>query len=164
MALILFFGDRLGLAFAPDFELASFSADGVRYEHTEAGSFPSLYDRLVDATGRLIGIQLYPIAPSLQTTLAALRPRAYLDALQAGRTDIYGVYFGGDVDDSAGSTGEQAFGGQVFRGEAEELAVSIDLDYLCGGESEAADLAAIRAAPAWWPRLADVVEHIAPEA
>ena len=164
MALILFFGDRLGLAFAPDYDLASFSADGVRYEHTGAASFPSLYDRLVDANGRFIGIQLYPIADSLQTMLATLRPRAYLDAVLAGRTNIYGVYFGGDVDDGAASTGDQAFGGQVFRGEAEELAVSIDLDCLCGGDSEASDLAAIRAAPVWWPRVADAVERIAPPA
>jgi hypothetical protein len=138
----------------------------VRYENTGAGGLTSLYDRLVDAEGCLIGIQLwcYPVTTGLEEALAALGPRTYLDDTLAPSTRSYGIYLSGAVDHSAGSTGDQAFGGEIFRGSAGELAVSIDLAYLCGGDSEATDLATIRAAPVWWPQLADVVEYVAPEA
>ena len=162
MSLILFFGDRLGLAFAPDHDLASFSADGVRYENTGAGGITSLYDRLIDADDKLIGVQLwcFPVDIGLNDRIAALGPRPYLDASIARSTGSYGVFFSGDVDHTAASTGDQAFGGEIFRGPAGELAISIDLNYLCGGHNEAADLAAIRAAPVWWPQLANVVERV----
>ena len=166
MSLILLFGDRLGLAFAPDYDIARFSADGVRYENTGAGGITSLYDRLIGADGELIGVQLscFPVDSGLDEAMAALGPRPYLDVSIARRTRSYGVFFGAKVDRTAESTGDQAFGGEIFRGPAGELAVSIDLDYLSGGGNEAADLAAIQAVRTWWPQVTDVVERVAPEA
>jgi hypothetical protein len=168
MALILFFGERLGLAFGPDREIASFVADGVRYENAGGGYLTSHYDRLVDGDDRLIGIQLwcYPAHAELARSLAELGPREYLDPSLADRgTPAYGVYFDGRVDPGAGSTGDQAFGGEIFLSRDGALAVSIDPDYLFGGTpTEAADLAVVRSAPVWRPELTEVVEAVVPEA
>lgn len=168
MVLILFFGERLGLAFGPDREIASFVADGVRYENAGGGYLTSHYDRLVDKDDRLLGVQLwcYPHHAGLAHALATLGPRQYLDTSLATRdTPAYGVYFNQRVDPEAESTGDQAFGGEIFLSRAGALAVSIDPDYLFGGApTEAADFTVIRSAPVWRPVVTNVVEGVAHEA
>jgi hypothetical protein len=159
--LVLFFQERLALAYAPNYELAEFQASGVRYRDTGAGSLTSHYDRLIDLAGCLIGFVLWglPAEAGVATTLAALPPRPYLQLLvrdRAGAPMAFGVFLDNAPRTDMESTGDQAFGGQCFVGQGGEFAVSIDLDFLLGGPGEAADLAAIRAAPVDWLELADV--------
>ena len=168
MFLILFFRERLGLAFAPLTEVAEFLAEGVRYRDTGAGFLTSHYDRLTDATGRLIGFVLWglPASAGVARSLAELPSRPYLQLLVRARDGApmaFGIFLDGAPRPDIESTGDQAFGGQCFHGPDGEFAVSIDLNYLFGGPSEAADLAAIRAAPVDWLELSGV-RAPAPEA
>ena len=137
MFLVLFFRERLALAFAPTDELAEFQAGGMRYRDTGAGFLTSHYDRLTDPAGRLIGFVLWgiPAEAGVATMLAALPPRPQLISSSGCATGL------GRRWRSASSSimrrgprsnlpGDQAFGGQCFRGPGAEFAVSIDLDYL----------------------------------
>ena len=67
-----------------------------------------------------------------------------------------GLFLSGTTQADVESTGNQAFGGQCFRGSGGAFAVSIDLGYLLEGPTEAADLAAIQAASVDWIELTDV--------
>ena len=167
--LALFFGERLSLAFLPPLALASFRANGVQYRDTGAGHFVAHYDRLLAESGELAGIQLWanPEEAGLGRLLDGLPSREYLEPLQS-TPPIYRVHFAGRARNALTDMGDQAFGGQLFRGEDGGVALSIDLDCLCAGSGEraeaeeAADLTAIRNANATWMRLTDVVEN--PEA
>ena len=161
MQLLLFFGEQLGLAFAPLAELSEFDAAGVRYRDRGAGFLTSTYDRLTDAAGRLTGFVVWgvPVAARVAETLAALPPRPYLDRVvttQDGEPLAYAVYLTGTPQADADSSGEQAFGGQCFDGAGGEFALSIDLGYLLDGPREVEDLAAIRAAAVDWLTLTNV--------
>src|SRR4051812_6515430 len=79
--LAIFFAEQQpGLAFLPPTELASFRADGVRYTDTGAGYFTSLYDRLLHADGRLVGVVLWclpeeaGLGSAISSLELALRP------------------------------------------------------------------------------------------
>lgn len=58
------------------------------------------------------------------------------------------------------SSGDQAFGGQLFHGSKGEVALTIDLEYLIGGPTEAADIVALREARAIWTEIRDLVQHL----
>jgi hypothetical protein len=163
--LALFFRQELALAFLPPTYLAGLEAGGVRYRALTDDEIGTHYDRLVDRAGRLVGFQLWavPVDLGLEGLLAAIGPRPYLEPL-GGRPAVFRVHLGGAAREDVEDTGEQAFGGQLFRGDGGELALSIDLGYLCGGSDEEADLAAIRAAPATWLPVEGPVEWSAPEA
>src|SRR5688500_13149260 len=51
LQLLLFFRERLGLAFAPLGNLGEFEAAGVRYRDTGAGFLTTTYDRFRDSAG-----------------------------------------------------------------------------------------------------------------
>lgn len=163
--LALFFGEQLSLAFLPPSALASFRANGVEYRDTGAGHFVAHYDRLLAESGELAGIQLWanPEEAGLGRLLDRLPAREYLESF-GSTPPIYRVHFAGRVSDALTDMGDQAFGGQLFRGDDGGVALSIDLDYLCAGSGEraeaeeAADLTAIRSANAIWMPLFDLVE------
>ena len=157
MNLILLFGERLSLAHAPEAELASFVAEGVRYENVCAGYLTSFYDRLADPGGRLVGIVLtcVPEETGLGAALAGLVRHGYLDAVDTSRPCLaYQVHFTGTRTIGTTRGGEQAFGGSVFRSSL-GVAVSIDFEYLCGGPGYEADLAALQSAPTPWVTLCE---------
>ena len=165
MYLGIFFAGQLGLAFLPSTELASFRADGVLYKDTGTGFFTSLYDRLLDAEHQMAGIQIWclPEEAGLGVALAALEtsPRPYL-VRYAGSPAVYAVLFRALArghEERLDGGGEQAFGGQIFRGEDGGLATSLDLSYLLDGQPSAeTDLAAVRAATAHWTTITEQVE------
>jgi hypothetical protein len=160
----MFFGERLGLAFAPPCELAEFRAGGTCYRDTGAGFMTSHYDRLTDSVGGLIGFVLWalPIEAGVAAALGRLQPRPYLEPVAKTRDGsplAFAVYLAGIATPDPESTGDQAFGGQCFEGEGGEFALSVNLDYLFGdGPGAVADLAALRAAPVEWLPLTDVRE------
>jgi hypothetical protein len=168
--LALFFGEQLSLAFLPPLEFASFRADGERYRDVEAGHFVAHYDRLCDENGTLAGIQLWanPEEAGLGRLLDQLSPREYLEPL-GGSPPVYRVHLAGSVSGDLTDKGDQAFGGQIFRSDQGRVALTIDLDYLCGGAgeaaeaAEAADLTVIRRAKASWVKLSEMVESPARE-
>jgi hypothetical protein len=163
--LALFFGEQLALAFLPPLAFASFRANGVQYRDMGARHFVAHYDRLLSEGGELAGIQLWanPEEAGLGRLLDRLPSREFLEPL-GGSPPIYRVHFAGRVTEALTDMGDQAFGGQLFRGDDGGVALSIDLDYLCAGSGEraeaeeAADLSAIRRANATWSQLSDLVE------
>jgi hypothetical protein len=163
--LLLFFRERLGLAFAPERELSDFRAGGTRYRDTGAGFMTSHYDRLTDAAGRLSGFVIWgvPADAGVAVALAALPPRPYIKCIVTtgeGAPLAFAIYLAGGVTPDPDSTGEQAFGGQSFVGEGGEFALSIDLNYLLGdGPRAATDVNAIRGAPVEWLALSEVQAH-----
>jgi hypothetical protein len=171
MQLAIFFADRLGLALLPPTELAAFRADGVTYRDSGAGFFTATYDRLLDPDGQLAGVLLWcvPESAGLGAALDGLapRPRPYL-LRYVESPPVYGVLFRDHsrlAADALAGGGEQAFGGQRFRGEDGGLAITIDLEYLLEGQpSAAADLAAVQAATAHWVAITELVEARVAEA
>jgi hypothetical protein len=166
---IFFTDQQLGLALLPPTELAGFRADGVRYRDTGVGFFTSLYDRLRAPDGQLAGIVVWclPEAAGLGAALAALGSRPYLRRYGTSPA-IYAVLFrelAQSEEEQLDGGGEQAFGGQIFRGDDGGLALTVDLDYLFGSdESFATDLAAVRAALAHWVAITELVEISVAEA
>jgi hypothetical protein len=155
----------------PAAELAAFRADGVVYRDTGAGYLTAMYDRLLGSEGQLAGVQLWCVleAAGLGAALAGLPAdsRPYLVRYQDSPL-VVGVLLQalalGEAERLEGG-GEQAFGGQVFRGEDGSVAVTIDLGYLLGGgASGEADLAAVRAASAHWLTITEPVEPQVAEA
>ena len=159
-SLVLLFDEQLGVASLPALDLLSFRANGVTYRDLGAGYLTGHYDRLVDADAQLTGVQLWanPEAAGLAGLLDRLPPRPYLELL-GGKPPIYRVFLSGTIDAEAEDTGEQAFGGQIFQGDHGEVALTIDVDYLCDGPRKTADFSALRAAPVRWTEIADLVQR-----
>jgi hypothetical protein len=163
--LAIFFAEhRPGLALLPPHKLASFRAADVRYRDSGAGYFTSLYDRLLDGHGQVAGVVLWclPEEAGLGTALSAmdLALRLYLVPVHPS-PPVYEVRFRDLTPEDAerlDGGGEQAFGGQIFRGDDGELAITIDLGYLFGEREEAErDLNSVRAASAHWPAITEAI-------
>jgi hypothetical protein len=163
--LAIMFADTLTLAFVPSLDIASFIAGGTLYRDVGAGHLVAHYDRLLDANGKLVGLQLWanPEAAGLGRLLDSLPPRPYLMP-QGGSLPVYHVFFRPTPPADLDSSGDQAFGGQLFRGSGGQVALTIDLEYLIGGQTESVDMTALRDAAAIWTDIRDVVQHRGSEA
>jgi hypothetical protein len=145
--LVLLFGHRLSLALVPKDDLgAGFRAAGRAYRSPNEDHLTTFYDRIVDARGDLVGIRIHPARASVEGWLAGV------PASPSVRNDggVLDVWLRGAPMPDAESMGDQAFGGQVFLSDDGEVALSLDVNYLCTSDAE---LAAILAATGDWVTL-----------
>lgn len=141
--LIIVLAAELSLALVPKDEAGHFRVAGVEFRSPDDNFLTAFYDRLVDGADRLVGIRVNPTTGVAAELLGSVPPRSYLQVGE-GYVDIF---LGGGAVPGAESTGDQAFGGQVFSSSAGDVALSLDVNFLC---ASGADYSAIRSAKARW--------------
>ncbi len=144
--LYLVFGPELSLALHPSSPTGRFRLGGVEYRAPDDNYLTAFYDRLVDPADRLIGIRIHPVASAAEMLIGRLTALPYL-YLGAGYID---VFLTGSAVPDAESTGDQAFGGQVFTSIGGDVAISLDVHHFCASPD---DLSALRQAQARWVDL-----------
>ena len=127
---------------------SGFVADGARYSQAYQGDVVATFDRLVDEGGRIVGIQVWPVAAQTAGFLRALPTRSYLRVVD--ERPYLQVYFDSDGTSEPESGGEQSLVGAIYRAGSSEFAIAVDLAGL--GVSEA-DVEAIRGANGRWVAL-----------
>lgn len=149
--LVFFLGPRLGLAWVPrdlediftgDDEIFSCVTDDIE----ALNQFPAFYDRLHDPAGRLVGIQVTPLVWSDLPLVVGTLP--FVRTVNNGKQlQIFFAPIPAQVIDS----GDQAFGGRIYRSDTGEVAISCDTYFLENGEREMIDqgtLARVTVGPA----------------
>lgn len=144
--LVLVLGGELSLALVPKTLTGSFRIADVEYRSPDDNFLTAFYDRLVDDAGRLIGIRVNPTTSVAEELLGSVPPQPYLHRGE-GYVDIFLTV---SAVPDAESTGDQAFGGQVFSSSKGDVALSLDVNYFCASED---DYSAIRSAKARWVEL-----------
>lgn len=105
-----------------------FTIDGIRYVNIGAESFNWFSDRLIDTTGRWVGIELNPLTPVLDSLAVHAGRLPYLTAVTFGEPAGHGLdhpaapdrimqfqmFFTGKPVRDAEVAGEQAFEGRVY--------------------------------------------------
>lgn len=100
-----------------------FTADGEKYSEAGSGDIVATFDRLVDAEGRFVGVQVWPVAAYTQGFLRELPEHEYLRVSD----DLYvQLYFRIDASDDAESSGEQSLVGRIYRSSSGEFAIAVD--------------------------------------
>lgn len=146
--LVVLLRPSLAMAFSASDPGDGFAAEGQRYGEAYQGDIVATYDRLIDADGRAIGIQIWPVAAYSTGFLQALPTRSYLKV--DGDQVYVQLYFTGHPAIDAENAGEQSVVGRIYRATSGEFAVATDLGAL--GMSDR-DVAAIRAAHVSWVTL-----------
>jgi hypothetical protein len=144
--LIVFFRPALTMALVPKVEFDRFRVGALEYRCMEPNYLTAFYDRLVGEHDRLVGLHVTPASDAAEEMLRQLNPAEYL-VVSDSQLDIF---LAGHSRHDAVNTGDQAFGGQIFRAESGEFALSLDVNYLCMSET---DFAAITGAKAVWVDL-----------
>ena len=145
--LVVLLRPSLTMAFLADDPGSEFTLDGDGYR-AFADDIVATFDRLVDPFGRLIGIQVWPVAAHTGSLLRELRTQTYLRVADEG--PCFEVHFSGSSVGEVESTGEQSVVGQIYRSDSGAYAVAIDLSVLLLSD---ADRAAVREAKALWIKL-----------
>lgn len=142
--IIVFFDSELALAGVEHDPGDEFWVDGVHYVDALGSDFVAFYDRLESGSGRLVGIRIWPLEPAEPLLLNRSAMPAYV-RLPEG-LDCIDLFLSPDPWDGH-TTGDQAFGGRVYKSDSGRLAVSIDLAYLAQSPD---DVEAVRTAQVRW--------------
>ena len=146
--LLVLFRDELSLELVEKVSSGMFRSDGIDYISPDDNFLTAFYDRLVDVSGELVGIRVHPATHIADELLGRLKARPYLD-IQNGHLDLFiSAVERGGVE----STGDQAFGGQVFSSPDGDIAISIDINALF---NSAEDFRAIKVSQAKWISIED---------
>jgi len=143
--LVLFLREELSLALRPAEPARTFRVDSQVFCAIDASAMSAFYDRLVDATGQLVGIRIAPTTTLGCRTLGSVPPRAYIDRTEEEKW--LDVYLFGSNRSQAQCEGDQAFGGRIYVAGDDQVAVSLDLGYLASSER---DIETVRMIPGLW--------------
>jgi hypothetical protein len=141
--LLVLFRDELSLALVENVSSGRFRSDGIDYVSPDENFLTAFYDRLIDVSGDLVGIRVHPATHGADELFGRLKARPYL-GIQNGYLDLFlSAVERGHVE----STGDQAFGGQVFSSPDGDIAISLDIKALCNSSE---DVRAIKLSQAKW--------------
>lgn len=122
-----------------------FAVDDVVFAPVEENFLSAFVDRLLDADGKLVGLNVSPTSDAAEWLVRTLRSAPYTTS----GTDGLQIWFSESPIHDARNSAEQAFGGQVFRGSSGDLALSIDALSLLTDT----DLDRLRQEPTMWVTL-----------
>lgn len=146
--LVLIFRDELYVGLIKGESPRGFWVADTHFKDEGLGDLTAFYDRLVDASGELVGIRLCPVVNQTDYLLRRLPKAPYL---QLSETDpCVDVYFSRQPVPNVESTGDQAFGGKLFQSVNGEFAISVDLSYLAESER---DFVAISNSETGWVQI-----------
>jgi hypothetical protein len=124
--LLIVLRDPLALAWLDGDIGPGFTLEGELFEALGDSELSAFYDRLYDATGAFVGLQITPV-PETEVSGAT-------NGLPYART-INGdnhlrLFLTGVPVDNPSEVGDQAFGGRIYRSFSGELALSLDTYFL----------------------------------
>jgi hypothetical protein len=101
--------------------------NGIHYHPAYSGEIIALYDRLIDANGKLIGFQVWPVASATPGLFGMLPRTSYLHSSPESHFNI--LIASVPISEAAGA-GDQSLVGQVYVSDSGDLAVAMDLGAL----------------------------------
>jgi hypothetical protein len=135
--LIILLDERPSLALTTMDLEHGFRVGSLRYDDIGGSALTACYDRLLSPLRHFVGIRFWPV-DTLEVEMPNWLPtRPYVVADVEG--EFVDIFFTG-APTAAESTGDQAFGGQVFRTFTGKVAISIDIDYLTQSGEDLVDL------------------------
>ena len=123
----------------------SFHINGELFTAVDDNYLTAFVDRLLDAHGQIVGINVSPTSDSTERLLRDVQSARYTTL---GPTGLQ-IWFSESPIENAINSAEQAFGGQVFASASGELALSVDAASLFS----AADVERLRQGCATWVTL-----------
>ena len=144
--LVAVLGEQLALAVSEQEPSERIQVDGVWYATADPSAVTAFYDRLLDASGAMVGVRVCPTTTEGSTILHQLPRRAYLRV--AEDVPCFDIHLFPERAATATSAGDQAFGGRFYRAQDGTIALSLDLGYLTTSpdEREAVLAAPVKAA------------------
>ena len=134
--LVVVLGKRLAMSVVTDEPSEAFTAFNTRYHRREVKGIKATYDRLLDETGGLVGLQVWPV-PSNAADLVERLPKApYLQF--PGGVPCFQIFFSGAPVPNPESGGEQALSAEIYEGHSGDLAMSFDLSEILDSDAEVA--------------------------
>jgi hypothetical protein len=123
---VMIFYRELHLGFVPRAMTTAFQADNSDFAAMDDNFLSAFWDRLLDASGQLVGVRVTPISAPAEQLRAELNGAPYVTF----DGEAFEVWFSEAPLPDAINNGEQAFGGQVFRNQEGNFALSIQADFL----------------------------------
>lgn len=111
----------------------SIRIDDVYFRSSGENHLTTFCDRLLDPSGRLVGVNITPISDSAEALMRTVKDSRYVTV----DSSAFQVWFTEAPLRDAENNGEQAFGGYVFSNDSGEFALSIDADFLFTSADEA---------------------------
>ena len=139
--LVVFFRPQLTLAWcvAPGEQLVLL--DGTSFKSKVDSDFTGFYDRMYDARGRFLGLQVLPLLA--EQYLSKVLSRFHYVRPTSGVQ--FRVFLTGSVDENPQIVDDQGFGGRIYEAIDGEFAMSFDVSWM-----SQPDVEAIQVAPADW--------------
>lgn len=122
----MIFGSVLGLGFAPASLGDAFRVSNVAYHCADPDFLTAFVDRLLDGDGRVVGFYVSAVSESGAKLVNSALNAPYLRHDNGGLE----VWLSEAPISGARNAGEQAFGGRVFFGSDETMAMTIDMSGL----------------------------------
>lgn len=111
----------------------SIRIDDVYFRSSGENHLTTFCDRLLDPSGRLVGVNITPISDCAEALMRTVKNSRYVTV----DSSAFQVWFTEGPLGDAENNGEQAFGGYVFSNDSGEFALSIDADFLFTSVDEA---------------------------
>lgn len=130
---VMIFYRELVLGFVPSSTRGAFHVDGAEFIAMDDNFLSAFWDRLLDANGQLVGVRVIPVSSAAEQLCAGLKGAPYA-TIDGG---AFEVWLSEAPLPDAQNSGEQAFGGQVFRDGEGRFALSIEANFLFTEADEA---------------------------
>jgi hypothetical protein len=123
---VMIFRPELLIGLAPKTLSGSFRVEDVEYVSVDENHLTAFCDRVIDHENELVGINISPVSEFAERLVIGVRRAPYVTS----ESGAFQVWFTESPLEGVRNSGEQAFGGQVFRNPAGDLALSIDAGFL----------------------------------
>lgn len=132
--LILLFEPQLTIGLTPTEPAELFTVSNQAYRCRAGGEIKATFDRLLDAKGLFIGLQVWPVAAFAGDLLSRLPRVGYLQF--PPDVPCFQVFFNGRPSPDVESGGEQALSTEVYEADSGHLAMTFHLADIVESELE----------------------------